>query len=153
MTTALEAQVGHDFATSADYRNLISPELYGRVTRRLAKEAAVRPETAERMMDASLGFLYLCATNPEQRFTPTPLVDEGWHTFIVYTREYAEFCSRVAGGFIHHEPRDNPNQPQAPGDPSLAISFMKAAGLPYDELMWDGSAKAECCGDSPGCSS
>jgi len=31
-------------------------------------------------------------------------VDELWHTFVIFTREYAAFCDRVAGQFMHHVP-------------------------------------------------
>jgi SAM-dependent methyltransferase len=29
---------------------------------------------------------------------------QGWHAFILHTDDYAEFCQRVAGRFIHHLP-------------------------------------------------
>jgi len=32
------------------------------------------------------------------------IVDEVWHTFILFTKEYADFCNKVMGKFIHHEP-------------------------------------------------
>jgi hypothetical protein len=30
------------------------------------------------------------------------LSDPGWHTFVLHTRDYREFCRRVAGRFIDH---------------------------------------------------
>jgi hypothetical protein len=32
------------------------------------------------------------------------LVDEIWHTFILFTNEYRKFCDTVVGEYIHHEP-------------------------------------------------
>ena len=32
------------------------------------------------------------------------LVDEVWHTFILFTNEYRKFCDLVIGEYIHHEP-------------------------------------------------
>jgi len=32
------------------------------------------------------------------------IVDEVWHTFILFTKEYADFCNQVMGKYIHHEP-------------------------------------------------
>jgi hypothetical protein len=32
------------------------------------------------------------------------LVDEVWHEHILHTREYAEFCCRALGNFLHHVP-------------------------------------------------
>ena len=34
----------------------------------------------------------------------TGAVDELWHTFVIFTREYAAFCDAVAGRFLHHVP-------------------------------------------------
>jgi hypothetical protein len=37
---------------------------------------------------------------------PTPkAIDQLWHVFLLYTREYSEFCDTL-GGFIHHVPSD-----------------------------------------------
>ncbi|MBO0880719.1 MAG: hypothetical protein J2P17_10325, partial [Mycobacterium sp.] len=65
-------------------------------------------------------------------------VDIGWHTFILYTKDYASFCNRVAGRFIHHEPNDNPEAKQRPGGIKRTIEVMKALQLPYDEMIWTG---------------
>jgi len=35
---------------------------------------------------------------------PLALVDEMWHTFILFTRPYQEFCNRYFGFYIHHAP-------------------------------------------------
>ena len=35
---------------------------------------------------------------------PTPEVDASWHTFILFTKEYENFCRRFFGKFIHHTP-------------------------------------------------
>ena len=31
-------------------------------------------------------------------------IDEIWHTFILFTREYKEFCEMLVGEYMHHEP-------------------------------------------------
>jgi len=35
---------------------------------------------------------------------PSQIVDDLWHEFILYTREYDRFCRRAFGGFLHHTP-------------------------------------------------
>jgi hypothetical protein len=35
---------------------------------------------------------------------PSQVVDDFWHEFILYTREYEQFCRRAFGGFLHHTP-------------------------------------------------
>lgn len=39
---------------------------------------------------------------PEEKVGPTETVDEVWHSFIVHTREYVDFCGRVLDGYLHH---------------------------------------------------
>lgn len=35
---------------------------------------------------------------------PSQVTDELWHEFILYTRNYQEFCRRAFGRFMHHTP-------------------------------------------------
>lgn len=35
---------------------------------------------------------------------PSVAADALWHEFILYTREYQDFCRRAFGGFLHHSP-------------------------------------------------
>ena len=35
---------------------------------------------------------------------PSQVADDLWHEFILYTRDYDEFCQRAFGGFLHHTP-------------------------------------------------
>ena len=32
------------------------------------------------------------------------VIDEMWHTFILHTKEYIDFCVKYFGGYLHHEP-------------------------------------------------
>ncbi|MGB4812252.1 MAG: hypothetical protein WBP13_07210 [Methylophilaceae bacterium] len=35
---------------------------------------------------------------------PSEIVDDLWHEFILYTREYEQFCKKAFGRFFHHTP-------------------------------------------------
>jgi len=35
---------------------------------------------------------------------PSKIVDDYWHEFILFTREYHEFCMKAFGGYLHHTP-------------------------------------------------
>jgi hypothetical protein len=50
-------------------------------------------------------------------------VDEIWHSFILFTREYAEFCEKVCGQMIHHRP----NTSRRPKLPPNSVSTFKEA--------------------------
>lgn len=49
-------------------------------------------------------FLYLAAVVPHLEHAPTKPIDEYWHTFILFTREYTNFCEKVIGKYLHHKP-------------------------------------------------
>ncbi|MCZ4611890.1 hypothetical protein O3S80_50725 [Streptomyces sp. Lzd4kr] len=54
-------------------------------------------------------WLWFCAMRMRQGESSTIthellLIDEMWHCFILFTREYAEFCDKYLGGFVHHAP-------------------------------------------------
>ena len=51
-------------------------------------------------------FMSLCATgiNEGKFYGMMGAIDELWHTFVIFTREYAQFCDKVAGQFMHHVP-------------------------------------------------
>jgi hypothetical protein len=71
---------------------------------------------------------------------PSELVDIGWHTFILHTREYAVFCERVAGEFLHHVPTDQ-NDPAAHGERARAtlvrtVRAIERAGFAVDVALW-----------------
>jgi len=37
---------------------------------------------------------------------PSPVVDEAWHEFILFTRSYRTFCRKALGRFLHHTPTE-----------------------------------------------
>ncbi|MFZ5594941.1 MAG: glycine-rich domain-containing protein [Pseudomonadota bacterium] len=37
---------------------------------------------------------------------PSQVVDTAWHEFILFTRQYEEFCQNATGCFIHHRPAE-----------------------------------------------
>lgn len=47
---------------------------------------------------------YLDNTLVEQHSSPSMLIDEVWHSFILHTQLYNQFCKARYGHFIHHLP-------------------------------------------------
>ncbi|MEV7013252.1 hypothetical protein [Streptosporangium sp. NPDC051022] len=142
---------------TASPRTLIAPELFDRLTTRIRIDHPEHADIAEPIMEQALAFLATCAANPGAALGPSDLVDIGWHTLILYTADYADFCDRVAGRFIHHTPDDIPGE--AGTSPSLAatIEAMTAAGYRVDPALWPKGAECtskcnQChagCYDSP----
>lgn len=125
------------------YSHLVSGQLWERLVNRIQKDnSLLSRETAEMIMDGALGFLKLCADHPGNGFAPSKMVDIGWHTFLMYTREYQEFCQRVAGHFIHHAPNDILGKTYFTA--KYTKVFMNGIAMAYNPSVWGKSAE---CGD------
>jgi hypothetical protein len=79
---------------------------YGLVIRRIAHDERVRMRTAERRFVEMLKFLEVCA-HTEMTVSPPARVDGAWHCFILFTRDYAEYCQKRFGRFMHHKPMES----------------------------------------------
>jgi hypothetical protein len=111
------------------------------VVRRYAKEHGATLGEAEAVFQETLKWLYLCyrgiIAGPESVGCPmTPEIaqlDEMWHTFMLFTRDYADFCERYFGFFLHHVP--NEDEEETPEDPqTVRAQLERHFGLVYDVL-------------------
>ncbi len=125
------------------YRTLVDEVLWERLVGRIIQDEEIERAEAERIMDAALGFIKLCAEHPGNGFAPTPLVDIGWHTMILYTRHYDALCRRLAGRFIHHDPNDDPAVESSSGSAGTTVTFMETHGIEFDPVMWT-VGQADC---------
>jgi hypothetical protein len=78
---------------------------YAPVIKRLARDKRIRVRSARKRFAEMLKFLDVCADS-SVTVSPPPRVDDAWHTFILFTRDYADYCDRRFGRFIHHEPTE-----------------------------------------------
>jgi len=133
-------------------RALISDDLFHRLTDRIIKVECFERELAERIMDQALAFLIACAVNVGASLAPSELVDIGWHTFILDTHEYAAFCDRVAGRFLHHVPNDDQRPAESPADVlARTCAAMRTLGFQLDDALWPRAALGSCTGCHNGC--
>ncbi len=133
-------------------RALISDDLFHRLTDRIIKVECFERELAERIMDQALAFLLACAVNVGAPLAPSELVDIGWHTFILDTHEYAAFCDRVAGRFLHHVPNDDQRPAESPADVlARTCAAMRTLGFQLDDALWPRAALGSCTGCHNGC--
>lgn len=114
----------------SDFRNLVSTETYRRLRNRIQKDKGYSQAHSELCIDSAIGFLYLCATN-NGPFVPSRFVDDGWHTFLLYTQEYFEFCNRIAGRYIHHSPNDRAKSSSANIDSEYRVGKVPSYGIKH----------------------
>jgi hypothetical protein len=68
------------------------------------------------------------------------LVDAAWHQFVLFTREYAEFCRQHLGAFLHHGPTLADGPPAAQRSPEEFVQRYEAQFGPLPPVWRD----AEC---------
>ncbi len=80
-------------------------------------------ETEINLVFAALkDYFYFCYQARQKMVSmPSQIVDDAWHEFILFTREYQEFCEKAFGKFLHHTPAE------AMTSPTLAQSGIRLA--------------------------
>ena len=111
------------------------------VVRRYAEDHQATPEEAAELFREMLKWLYLCARGttggPEGLILAVhpeiEKIDWMWHTFLLFTRDYAAFCDRYLGAFIHHVPEEGGDE--APAEESAVREALeKQYAFVYDVL-------------------
>jgi len=81
------------------------------VVDRFVEHYGLPREEAEDLFVETLRWLWLCAHADGDPRAPKlfvddclAMLDEMWHTFVLFTREYTQFCDEYLGGYIHHVP-------------------------------------------------
>lgn len=79
------------------------------VVDRFTQNYAVSFREASDIFTETKKWLWLNAVNDKTPIRlsiddPLLVIDEMWHTFLVFTRAYATFCDEYLGVFIHHNP-------------------------------------------------
>lgn len=66
-------------------------------------------EQTQLAFDGLREWFQLCRENREERCflaMPSVVVDDAWHTFILFTVDYHAFCRRAFGNYLHHAPAE-----------------------------------------------
>jgi hypothetical protein len=76
---------------------------------RFQQKLGLSQDAAMQLFDDTKRFLYLCGIS-DKPIAPNETLDFGWHQFLLFSEEYADFCQKNFGRFIHHRPTrlDNP---------------------------------------------
>ncbi|SIN35295.1 Uncharacterized conserved protein [Mycobacteroides abscessus subsp. abscessus] len=106
-------------------------ELQAKVSTDLAREALAHPP--KDFLIEKFAKSRRLGSIVEASPAPSLPVDQMWHSFILFTKDYADFCSKV-GGFIHHRPLPSTSEHQPPIEPTLQL--MAAAYGELSDLHW-----------------
>lgn len=74
----------------------------------LLRSLSITKDEAESLFREGLKWLWYCNHPDTRNFRSIDscllIIDEVWHTFILYTNDYSKFCWHYFGHFIHHQP-------------------------------------------------
>lgn len=142
--------MGTQLGITSGFSLLDDEDLFGRIADRITREhPQIDRDRAGRILDQAI--LFVAAAGQYPGLTPSEEVDIGWDTFILYTREYMDFCGRAAGRFVHHTPNDRPGEEtRLPnGDrvltPGETAEVMRQRGYWVHDEMWPASTGAGPC--------
>ena len=82
----------------------ISSYDFGNVLKKYIRDHEESKESADEVLLELKRWLTLCAMYPTKQYVTGSKVDDMWHTFILFTREYIHFCQEITGSYIHHCP-------------------------------------------------
>lgn len=82
---------------------MVSTFVHDGVLQKYADKYGVTIDEARELFEEMKKFLYICSINPKMS-TPSIPVDNMWHQFILWTKDYANYCQENFGKFIHHFP-------------------------------------------------
>ena len=74
------------------------------VVEKYAKEYDVPLELAKEHEFELKRYFQLAALNPKFDYGMAGPIDDLWHTFILFTKDYGLFCDNMIGRFLHHYP-------------------------------------------------
>jgi hypothetical protein len=111
------------------------------VVARYVKEFGGDQSAAQELFSELMRWLYFCARatapgTPGARVSMYPeilRIDDMWHVFLLHTRDYADFCARYFGRFIHHDPVPM-DRPREWGEDEINAEFEGFLSWLYDEL-------------------
>ena len=111
------------------------------VVARYLREFGGDESAAEELFGELMRWLYLCARASEPGTSRVTLsmypeilgIDDMWHIFVLHTRDYADFCARYFGRFIHHDPAPIDGS-REPGEDEVNAELERFLSFLYDEL-------------------
>lgn len=94
-------------------------------------------ENVNEFLDRFMALKKRSADADAQKVSPSPVIDQVWHAALLYTAEYAEFCEKEVGFFVHHRPQgasEEVAKAQRYRDTHMAYTLL--FGAPRNSRLW-----------------
>ena len=121
------------------------------VVHRFARDYKITLAESEEIFLETKRWLWLCASEmaaaPNSPVKRIPLLSEArvidlmWHMFVIFTRDYTNFCHASFGFYLHHQPRlrgeSEAWEKRVAEDPQAALAEHRARLREAYELIYD----------------
>lgn len=88
--------------------------------------------------------------HPYGRLAPAKLIDELWHQHILHSRDYFNFCDRIAGRYLHHTPGyGQPHEIHRPAFNQTHATYQLHYGVAPAAEIWSHMGESSSCSSSP----
>lgn len=80
------------------------------ILERFSKKTGVTPSESQEIFRETLKMLWIMALRRKEGhskflvFNQMAVLDESWHNFVLFTKEYSDFCNEHFGHYLHHAP-------------------------------------------------
>lgn len=120
---------------------------------RLQDEIGLNEQEARMLFEDTKRFLFLCGTH-RGHYAPPTLIDECWHRFLLFMKDYENFCYHYFGALIYHAPKTKKERLRSDG--SIAERTLKSAEKMFGDVRglknWQYNKKcSEKCEPSTNC--
>ncbi|XUL88405.1 hypothetical protein ACQ86D_18535 [Streptomyces galilaeus] len=133
-------------------QSLVTKAEFSMLSTLCADEYSLERSVAARVVDQALALVHVMGSTGEgATMAPSQQVDPGWHTLVLHTDWYANWCAEHFGYFVHHQPN---SKTRTHGLMTDVVGKIRAAGFEVDERLWGTAAECNapaCCGDGPCC--
>lgn len=124
----------------------------GRIVERYVRDEGLTETIAREHEQELKRFLAMCALNPNAQYGMKGPIDELWHTFLIFSKDYAQFCDHVAGRFIHHVPESGDEKPRNSDTYALFLrDYEETFGHPPPAQYWPRPISPDVTAECQGC--
>ncbi|MGW7518708.1 glycine-rich domain-containing protein [Streptomyces sp. NPDC054796] len=137
MATATPVRTGGSEKTALrDPRQFLAPEVWDREIKLLVRDYPFDTVMAERLFGQAIAYLITAMEKWGEKLEIGcgQLVDTAVHALILDTRNYADFCQRHFGRFLHHVPEIDR---KADGTVMRTAGVIEANGFIVDWPLWE----------------
>jgi len=120
------------------------------VEERLTEKSGLTPARARVAIVEFKRYMSLIGLGYRGLGMASPEIDAVWHTFILFTKDYAAFCQTAFGEFIHHIPRTSRDLRTQDGTDRFVHAYREVYGDLSD--VWREAVQVEKDDENPsGC--